>query len=89
MPEGGQRLWSLPGGGLVPWHGVGARVTVTASGVVPIRTVDGALRAADLTAEPQRLKEWRLPVVIVWSTHDDVIPAAATASLRAAAGDPE
>lgn len=35
------------------------------------------------------MKERRLPVVIVWSTHDDVIPAAATASLRAAVGDPE
>lgn len=46
-------------------------------------------RTADLTAELQRLKQRRLPVVIVWSSHDDVIPAAAIASLRAAAGDPQ
>jgi len=46
-------------------------------------------RTADLTAELQELKRRRLPVVIVWSSHDDVIPAAAAASLRAAAGDPE
>lgn len=46
-------------------------------------------RTADLTAELQELKRRRLPVVIVWSARDDVVPAAAAASLRAAAGDPE
>ncbi|WP_317496354.1 hypothetical protein [Haloechinothrix sp. LS1_15] len=45
-------------------------------------------RTADLTAELQRLKKRRLPVVIVWSTRDDVIPATSAASLAAAAGDP-
>lgn len=45
-------------------------------------------RSADLTGELQRLKSRRLPVVIVWSQRDDVIPAAAIGSLRAAAGDP-
>lgn len=45
-------------------------------------------RTADLTGELEQLKWRRLPVVIVWSTGDNVIPAAAIASMRTAAGDP-
>ncbi|MBJ8347008.1 alpha/beta fold hydrolase [Antrihabitans sp. YC2-6] len=46
------------------------------------------VRAVDLTAELDELKLRRLPVVIVWSKRDNVIPAAATESLRSALGDP-
>src|ERR1035437_4733352 len=45
-------------------------------------------RTADLTGELEELKRRRLPVVVVWSNQDNVIPAAATQSLRAALGDP-
>lgn len=45
-------------------------------------------RSADLTAELDVLKQRRMPVTIVWSQRDDVIPAATIGSLRAAAGDP-
>jgi pimeloyl-ACP methyl ester carboxylesterase len=45
-------------------------------------------RTADLTGELEELKRRRLPVVVVWSKQDNVIPAAATQSLRAALGDP-
>lgn len=43
-------------------------------------------RSADLTRELETLKARRLPIVIVWSNRDGVIPSAATASLRAASG---
>lgn len=46
-------------------------------------------RTADLTAELEELKRRRLPVVIVWSKDDNVIPRASLATLRAALGDPE
>nr|WP_064438974.1 alpha/beta hydrolase [Hoyosella altamirensis] len=46
-------------------------------------------RTADLTSELEELKRRRLPVVIVWSSRDNVIPAATTASMRAAAGSRE
>jgi pimeloyl-ACP methyl ester carboxylesterase len=45
-------------------------------------------RTADLTAELEELKRRRLPVVIVWSKQDNLIPQAALVSLRAALGDP-
>ena len=48
----------------------------------------GIARGADLTPELEVLKSRRLPVVIVWSNRDGVIPAAATESLRSALGDP-
>ena len=48
----------------------------------------GIVRGVDLTAELDELKKRRLPVVIVWSKRDNVIPAAATESLRSALGDP-
>lgn len=44
-------------------------------------------RTADLTAELAVLKDRRLPTVIVWSSHDDVIPAATIGTMCAAAGD--
>jgi pimeloyl-ACP methyl ester carboxylesterase len=43
---------------------------------------------ADLTAELEELKRRRVPVVIVWSKQDNLIPQAALVSLRAALGDP-
>jgi pimeloyl-ACP methyl ester carboxylesterase len=46
-------------------------------------------RTADLTAELEELKRRRLPVVIVWSKGDNVIPRASLATLRAALGDPQ
>jgi pimeloyl-ACP methyl ester carboxylesterase len=46
------------------------------------------VRGADLTNELEELKARRLPVVIIWSKRDNVIPAAATQSLRSALGDP-
>lgn len=46
-------------------------------------------RTADLTAELEELKRRRLPVVIVWSKDDNVIPRASLATLRAALGEPE
>jgi pimeloyl-ACP methyl ester carboxylesterase len=46
-------------------------------------------RTADLTTELEELKRRRLPVVIVWSKDDNVIPRASLASLRAALGDPQ
>ncbi|HEY2764221.1 MAG TPA: alpha/beta hydrolase [Pseudonocardiaceae bacterium] len=46
-------------------------------------------RTADLTAELEELKRRRLPVVIVWSNDDNVIPRASLATLRTALGDPE
>jgi pimeloyl-ACP methyl ester carboxylesterase len=49
----------------------------------------GIARGADLTPELEELKSRRLPVVIVWSNRDGVIPAAATESIRSALGDPE
>jgi pimeloyl-ACP methyl ester carboxylesterase len=45
--------------------------------------VAGLARTADLTAELARLNRRRLPVVIVWSQHDSVIPRATFLSLRA------
>lgn len=44
-------------------------------------------RTADLTGELAELKRRRLPTTIVWSNHDDVIPAAAIGTMCAAAGD--
>jgi pimeloyl-ACP methyl ester carboxylesterase len=44
-------------------------------------------RNADLTAELEELKRRRLPVVIVWSKDDNVIPRASLATLRAALGE--
>lgn len=46
-------------------------------------------RTADLTAELEELKRRQLPVVIVWSKNDNVIPRASLATLRAALGDPQ
>jgi pimeloyl-ACP methyl ester carboxylesterase len=46
-------------------------------------------RNADLTVELEELKRRRLPVVIVWSKDDNVIPRASLATLRAALGDAE
>jgi pimeloyl-ACP methyl ester carboxylesterase len=46
-------------------------------------------RTADLTAELAELNRRRLPVVIVWSEQDNVIPEATLLSLRACLGDPE
>ncbi|MGH3794243.1 MAG: alpha/beta fold hydrolase [Pseudonocardiaceae bacterium] len=45
-------------------------------------------RTADLTNELEELKRRRLPVVIVWSKDDNVIPRASLATLRSALGDP-
>lgn len=46
-------------------------------------------RSADLTVELEELKRRRLPVVIVWSNDDNVIPRASLATLRAALGGAE
>jgi pimeloyl-ACP methyl ester carboxylesterase len=46
-------------------------------------------RNADLTAELEELKRRRLPVVIVWSKDDNVIPRASLVTLRTALGDPQ
>ncbi len=46
-------------------------------------------RSADLTTELEELKRRRLPVVIVWSKDDNVIPRASLATLRSALGDPQ
>lgn len=46
-------------------------------------------RTADLTVELEELKRRRLPVVIVWSNDDNVIPRASLATLRSALGDPQ
>lgn len=46
-------------------------------------------RNADLTPELEELKRRQLPVVIVWSRDDNVIPRASLATLRAALGDTE
>lgn len=47
----------------------------------------GLARRADLTAELEELKDRRLPVAIVWSRRDRLIPEVTTNTLRAAAGD--
>ncbi|MCW4352929.1 alpha/beta fold hydrolase [Hoyosella sp. YIM 151337] len=44
-------------------------------------------RGADLRRELEVLKQRRLPMIIVWSKRDNVIPDAATAALRAASGE--
>jgi len=46
-------------------------------------------RTADLTPELAELNRRRLPVVIVWSEQDNVIPEATLRSLRAGLGDPD
>jgi pimeloyl-ACP methyl ester carboxylesterase len=46
-------------------------------------------RSADLTAELEELKRRRLPVIIVWSQDDNVIPRASLAALRTALGNPK
>ncbi|WP_020659056.1 alpha/beta fold hydrolase [Amycolatopsis benzoatilytica] len=45
-------------------------------------------RTADLTDELAELNRRRLPIVIVWSRQDNVIPAATLRSLRTSLGDP-
>ncbi len=45
-------------------------------------------RTANLTAELAALAEQRLPVFVVWSTRDTVIPESTSMSLRTALGDP-
>lgn len=44
-------------------------------------------RSADLTAEVRALRRSGLPLAIVWSRHDSVIPAVTIQTLRDAAGD--
>jgi len=51
--------------------------------------VAGLARTADLTAELAELNRRRLPVVIVWSHEDNVIPEATLLSLRTGRGDQE
>jgi len=46
-------------------------------------------RTADLGPQLAELKRRRLPVVIVWSKGDNIIPRATLASLRAGLGDPQ
>ena len=46
-------------------------------------------RTADLTPELAELNRRRLPVVIVWSQQDNVIPEVTLLSLRSGLGDPE
>ncbi|WP_245665082.1 alpha/beta fold hydrolase [Nocardia sienata] len=45
-------------------------------------------RAADLARELTALAERRLPIFVVWSTRDTVIPESTSMSLRTALGDP-
>ncbi|WIY00501.1 alpha/beta fold hydrolase [Amycolatopsis mongoliensis] len=45
-------------------------------------------RTADLTSELAELNRRRLPVVVVWSKQDNVIPEATLRSLRTSLGDP-
>ncbi|MGW0176418.1 alpha/beta fold hydrolase [Rhodococcus sp. NPDC003322] len=45
-------------------------------------------RTANLTRELSALADRRLPIFVVWSLRDDVIPMATTMSLRAALGEP-
>lgn len=45
-------------------------------------------RTADLAAELTALAELRLPIFVVWSTRDTVIPESTSMSLRTALGDP-
>ncbi|MBE1494009.1 pimeloyl-ACP methyl ester carboxylesterase [Amycolatopsis lexingtonensis] len=54
-----------------------------------IRRVAHLARSADLTPELAELKRRRLPVVVVWSKQDNVIPEVTLLSLRAGLGDPE
>ncbi len=54
-----------------------------------IRRVAHLARTADLTPELAELKRRRLPVVVVWSKRDNVIPEVTLSSLRAGLGDPE
>lgn len=51
--------------------------------------VAGLARTADLSTELAELNRRRLPVVIVWSQQDNVIPEVTLLSLRAKLGDPE
>lgn len=46
-------------------------------------------READLTGELADLRKRRLPVVILWGRHDNVLPEACLESLRAALGNPD
>ncbi len=46
-------------------------------------------RTADLEEELAELRARRLPIVIVWSTRDTVIPESTLLSLRTSLGDPE
>lgn len=46
-------------------------------------------RTADLEAELAELRDRRLPIVIVWSSRDTVIPESTLLSLRTGLGDPE
>src|SRR5699024_2773779 len=56
---------------------------------VAIWRVANLARTADLTPELAELNRRGLPVVIVWSEQDNVIPEATLRSLRAGLGDPE
>jgi pimeloyl-ACP methyl ester carboxylesterase len=48
----------------------------------------GIARYADLTAELDVLKQRRLPIVLLWGTHDEIITRASFDALRESLGDP-
>lgn len=82
---------------VLPWRQITRVLPVITEDLLPNLLHDPATlwRAAkiactaDLTAELEELKRRRLPVVIVWSKDDNVIPRASLATLRAALGDPQ
>lgn len=82
---------------VLPWRQITRVLPVITEDLLPNLLHDPAAlwRAAkiactaDLTAELEELKRRRLPVVIVWSKDDNVIPHASLATLRAALGDPQ
>jgi len=82
---------------VLPWRQITRVLPVITEDLLPNLLHDPAAiwraakiaRTADLTTELEELKRRRLPVVIVWSKDDNVIPRASLATLRAALGDPE
>ena len=82
---------------LLPWRQVSRVLPIVLGDAVPnlvrnpraLWRVGRLARTADLSAELEVLKQRRVPVVILWGTEDQVLPAACMTSLREALGNPE